>query len=136
MIRLINILYELFGFTVVLVLLILTNKAGFFQREVMQKVWDYGLAISFFAFIISVTKRALSESPKKRFASVFAFGFFAGAIVWTLYSVVEAKGIVITLNIFYIVIGIMSFGFIAGLAATLLSYLVYIFLKPRARDTK
>lgn len=133
MIKPINVIYELLLWNILWHGYLYAYKIHLFDKALAEVLDFYVIYGVFFACIISITTRIyFTKEDERRFISVFSFSFFVGSILWLEYSLVEFKGIgmVVSLkSISSIIFGVLSFGAIAGLAGSVVSYFIAIILR-------
>ena len=129
-----NILGEILLFAASFLLDIYVERNNLIRNEIMSKAlnyWAFGAAWPVLVGVITI-RAVRKRQAEKRSASAFAFGFVAGALVWSVFVMSEpmSDG---WLSFAWAAAGIFIAGLISGFLASLWSYLLLLVFKQFAK---
>lgn len=116
-----NIAFESISYAASLLLLLAARRSGTWG-EYVAKVWNHWVWMYFLAMVLLITARSARKKAEDRAViSAFAFGFLAGAFLWSIYIINESRSEGLAMH-WYVVIFVVLFGCMSGGAAALCAY--------------
>jgi len=85
----INITYEVLIYIVYFVAVLLGQRLALMKPDITDLLWSYGLWVSYFLLLISISYRSFSKERGVVVSSSSLYGLIVGAFLWTLYILNE-----------------------------------------------